>query len=107
MYYRVENGFAAILNVSGERIQSTGESVIDGTLVSRSYIDGVPAIVGTEKISQDRKRIHQRVHGKHNIIADRDSPIVTKLFFFIMVPNYREILLWISRVFLNRMQKNL
>lgn len=59
MYYGVENGFAAILDVPGQRVQSAGEPVADGPIVGRSYTHSVSTVVGTEKIGQDRKRIHQ------------------------------------------------
>lgn len=63
MYYGVANRFIAVLDVPGERIQSVGEPVVDGTLFGRSYTHRVPVVVGTETVEQIRKRIYQRVYG--------------------------------------------
>jgi len=64
VHYSVQNGFAAILDVPGERIQSVGESIADGAFVGRSHTHRVQAVVGTEEIGHNRKRVHKRIHGK-------------------------------------------
>lgn len=69
MHYGVEKRFVTILDVPSERIQSVGESVVDGPIVGRPHTHRVQVVVGTEEIGYHRKRVHERIYGKlHDLI---------------------------------------